>query len=73
MGGSIGISTSSAPTLRIRVRASACVSALECGDGMTTPVTRSGPRASAAIMRTRAESMPPETATRTRSKPFFST
>ena len=73
MAGSIGISIRSAPTARTIARASACVSSLEWGEGMTTQLTRSGPSASAAIRVTSAESIPPETATSTRSKPFLRT
>ena len=40
---------------------------------MTTQVTWSAPNASAAISVTSAESIPPDTATSTRSKPFFRT
>ena len=40
---------------------------------MPTSVTRSLPRASTATIATSAESMPPESATTTRWKPFFST
>ena len=40
---------------------------------MDTQVTRSGPRASTAISATSAESMPPDRASTTFSKPFFST
>jgi hypothetical protein len=47
-------------------RASACVSELEWGEGMTTQVTASGPSASTAIIATKAESIPPDTATATR-------
>ena len=41
--------------------------------GIERPSTRSGPSASAASAATSAESMPPETAISTRSKPFFCT
>ena len=40
---------------------------------MDTQLTRSAPSASAATIATSAESMPPESAITTRSKPFFST
>ncbi len=38
---------------------------------MSTPVTRSGPSASAAIAATSDESMPPDSPMSTRSNPFF--
>ncbi len=49
----------------------ACVSRLECGEGMTTQLTCSGPSASTASRATRAESIPPESATPTWRKPFL--
>jgi hypothetical protein len=55
------------------LRASACVSGLEWGEGITTQLTRSGPRASTAISATSAESIPPESAIPTCWKPFLFT
>ena len=48
------------PRLAAIVLASSWVAELECGEGMITQLTRSAPRASAAISATSAESMPPE-------------
>ena len=61
------------PRFPAMARASARVPSLEYGDGMDTQVTFSGPTASAAIIATRAESIPPESASTTCSNPFFST
>jgi len=55
------------------VLASDWVSSLELGEGMTTTLTRSAPSASTAIRATSAESIPPDRAMTTCSKPFFST
>ena len=57
--------------------ARSAASDLECSDeyslGMETQTTRSGPSASTATAATTAESMPPDSATTTAPKPFFST
>ena len=55
------------------MRASSWVASLEWGEGITTQVRRSAPSASAAISATRAESIPPESPTNARSKPFLRT
>ncbi len=73
MASSMGISMNSVPRFSAMLRASARVPSLEKGEGMETQVTRSGPSASAATMATSAESIPPERASTTRSKRFFST
>jgi hypothetical protein len=59
--------------LRAIARASPWVSSLECGDGITTQVSCSGPTASAASSATSAESIPPDSPTTTRAKPFLRT
>ena len=43
------------------------------GDGMVTPATFSAPRASTAMAATSEESIPPESPTTAREKPFFRT
>jgi hypothetical protein len=58
-----------------RLRAIATASATECsdeyGEGIATPVTCSGPSASAAMVTTTAESMPPDRPIRASSKPLW--
>jgi hypothetical protein len=63
----------STPRFSAMARASARVPSDEYGDGIDTHVTRSAPSASAATSATSAESIPHDSATTTRSKPFFST
>jgi hypothetical protein len=52
------------PRFLARMRASSRECWLEMAEGRETPITFSGPNASAAITATSAESMPPESATR---------
>ncbi len=61
------------PRLDAIARASARVPSDEYGEGMDTHTTRSAPRASTATMATSAESIPPDSAITTRSKPFLCT
>ena len=63
----------SIPRFRATRRASARVPADENEDGMETPTTPSRPNASTAMAAVIAESMPPESPTTTRRKPFFRT
>ena len=69
----IGIVWNLMPRFWARVRASDFVSGLLNLEGMVTPMTFSGPRASAAIAATKEESIPPLRPMRTLSKPFFLT
>ncbi len=59
--------------LSASVRASLWVSGEEWGEGITAQTTRSEPSASAATHAVSAESIPPESPSNTRSKPFLST
>ena len=58
--GVIGRRMNSMPRFRASRAASRRVPPEENGDGMVTPVTLAGPRASQAMAATRAESMPPD-------------
>jgi hypothetical protein len=69
----IGISRNEQPRLSASRRASVRVASDEYRDGIETQCTRSGPSASAASAAVTAESIPPETPTRTSLKPFLST
>ena len=66
-------STPQVPSRCARSTASATDPSEEYLDGIETPVTFSDPRASTAIAPTRAESMPPESATKTWSNPVLRT
>ncbi len=71
--GSIGTVSVRMPRLPASSSASVTLPSLENRDGMSTPVTCSGPSASAAIVATSDESMPPEIATNTSCNPFLRT
>ena len=71
INGSIGSVVVSMPRFAATSRASSMLPWLEYGDGISTPSTRSGPSAAAAIAAVSAESMPPDSPSSTRVKPHL--
>ncbi len=69
----MGTVATSMPRLSARVTASATEPSLEYRDGMVTPWTCSGPRASTATAATRDESMPPDSPMTASVNPFLAT
>ena len=70
-GPSMGISRVAMPRFAARARASSVEASEVKREGISTPRTFSGPRASAARQATRAESMPPERPRTAREKPVL--
>ena len=70
---SMGTVATSIPRLAARVTASATDPSLEYRDGMVTPWTWPGPRASTAMAATSEESMPPDSPMTASVKPFLAT
>ena len=73
MTGSMGMTTLFTPRCFTSSAASSTDPLLEYGEGMSTAVTLSFPRASTPTERTRAESMPPESPTMPRVRPHLLT
>jgi hypothetical protein len=69
----IGISRRRIPRFRARARASSMLRDEVKTEGMVTPTTASGPRASTARAAVSAESIPPLNPTTTSRNPFFLT